>query len=180
LSELKSEKTGKNRVEKVMSKSILKATPSEITLGETGAIPTEWLLSGDPVTRSQMLIRSHDWLAHVLMWECGAVSYKWHYDHDEAYIVLSGEGFMTDENGVERRYGPGDVAYFPAGANTTWRHPDHFRKVAFIKESVGRPAGFCLKVWSKLLQLVGITGRSPIVLALAAWIAGNLREPPST
>ncbi len=31
------------------------------------------------------------------------MSYKWHYNQDEAYIVLSGEGFMTDENGVVRR-----------------------------------------------------------------------------
>jgi uncharacterized cupin superfamily protein len=162
-----------------MSRSILKVTPSEITLDGTGSIPAEWLLSGDPATRSQLLVRSHDWLAHVLMWECGKASYKWHYDQDEAYIVLSGEGFMTDESGMERRFGPGDVAYFPAGTNTTWRHPDHFRKVVFVKESVGRPVGFCLKVWSRLLRVVGITGRLRMLLVLAAWIAGNLRKPPS-
>jgi uncharacterized cupin superfamily protein len=161
-----------------MSKSILKATPSEITLGETGSIPAEWLLSGDPTTRSQLLIRSHDWLAHVLMWECGKASYKWHYDQDEAYIVLSGEGFMTDENGVERRFGPGDVAYFPAGTNATWRHPDHFKKVAFVKEFVGRPVGFFLKAWCKLLRVVGITGQLWMLFVLAACVAGNLRRPP--
>jgi uncharacterized protein len=162
-----------------MSKSILKATPSEITLSETGSIPADWVLSGDPATRSKMLIRSHDWLAHVLMWECGAVSYKWHYSQDEAYIVLSGEGFMTDESGVERRYGPGDLAYFPAGTTTTWRHPDHFRKVVFVKESVGLPVGFCLKVWTKLLRVLGIAGRLPMLLAFAAWVAGNFGQPPS-
>ena len=85
--------------------------------------------------------RSRDLLALVIVWECGAVSYRWHYNQDEAYIVLSGEGFVTNEKGVERRLGPGDVAFFAAGTNTTWRHPDHFRKVAILKESVWRPVG---------------------------------------
>jgi uncharacterized cupin superfamily protein len=39
---------------------------------------------------------------------------QWHYNQDEAYLVLSGEGFMTDDKGVERRFGTGDVAYFLA------------------------------------------------------------------
>ena len=162
--------------ENVMSKSIMLATPDSIVLEEHGSIPPKWLLSGNPETRSQILLRTHDWIAHVILWECGAVRYKWHYNQDEAYIVLSGEGFMTDETGVERRFGPGDVAYFPAGTNTTWRHPDHFKKLAFIKESVGRPLGFLMKGWSKLLRTVGITGRLPMMLALATWIAGDLRE----
>jgi hypothetical protein len=161
-----------------MSKSIVKATPSALNL-ETGAIPSEWLLSGNPETRSKILVRTKDWIAHVIVWECGAASYKWHYNQDEAYIVISGEGFMTDEQGEERRFGAGDVAFFPAGTNATWRHPDHFKKVAFIKESVGRPLGFCLKVWKKLLRIVGIAGAPPLVLAVAAWASENLREPPS-
>jgi uncharacterized protein len=155
------------------------ANPATVVLDEVGSIPSDWVLSGQPETRSKILVRTDDWIAHVIVWECGAVSYKWHYNQDEAYIVLSGEGFMTDDTGVERRFGPGDVAYFPAGTNTTWRHPDHFKKVAFIKESVGGPIGFGLKVWSKLLRTVGLAGKSPFMLALAVWTAGNFREPPS-
>jgi uncharacterized cupin superfamily protein len=141
-----------------MSKSILSIALSDVQL-EPGSIPQEWVLSGNPETRSKLLVRSHDWIANVVVWECGAVSYKWHYNQDEAYLVLSGEGFMTDDKGVEHRFGPGDVAYFPAGTNTTWRHPDHFRKVAFLKESFSRPVGFTLKVWNKLLRMVGLRGR---------------------
>jgi uncharacterized protein len=147
-----------------MATSILLATPASVVLDGSGSIPPEWLLSGDPETRSKILLRSHDWIAHIILWECGAVSYKWHYNQDEAYIVLSGEGFMTDETGVERRFGPGDVAYFPAGTNTTWRHPDHFKKLAFIKESVGRPIGFLIKGWSKLFRTARMAGRSSIWL----------------
>jgi len=95
-----------------MSKSIVSTALSNVQL-EPGSIPREWLLSGNPETRSKLLVRSHDWISDVVVWECGAVCYKWHYDQDEAYLVLSGEGFMTDDKGVERRFGPGDVAYFP-------------------------------------------------------------------
>jgi hypothetical protein len=97
------------------------------------------------------------------VWECGAVSYNWHYSKDEAYIVLSGEGFMTDGKGVERRFGAGDVAFFPAGTNAIWRHPHHFRKVAVLKNSVSQPLAFAVKAWSKFRHVVGISGkwRSP-------------------
>jgi len=162
-----------------MSKSIMLVNPATVVLDEVGSIPADWVINGRPETRSKVLVRSHDWIAHVIVWECGAVSYKWHYNQDEAYIVLSGEGFMTDETGVERRFGPGDVGYFPAGTSTTWRHPDHYKKVALIKESVWRPVGFGLKVWNKLLRTAGLTRKSSPILALAAWIAWNFREPPS-
>jgi len=160
-----------------MSKSIMRITAATLDL-EAWEIPAAWLLSGDPKARGKILLRTHDFLAQVVVWECGAVSYKWHYTSDEAYFVISGEGFMTDESGEERRFGAGDVAFFPAGTSATWRHPDHFKKVAFLKESYGRPVGFCLKVCGKLLRVAGIKGRSPFLLVLAAWVAQNLGGSP--
>ena len=83
---------------------------------------------------------------------------------------------MTDDKGVERRFGPGDVAYFPAGTDTTWRHPDHFRKIAFLKESFSRPVGFGLKAWNKLLRMVGLKGGSlAFLLAMAVMTTRNPR-----
>lgn len=155
-----------------MSKQIMRFAVSEVQL-ETGSIPEQWVLSGDPQTRSKLLVRSSDWIANVVVWECGAVSYKWHYNQDEAYLVLSGEGFMTDEKGVEHRFAAGDVAYFPAGTNSTWRHPDHFRKVAFLKETVSRPVGLALKVWNKLLRVLGLKGRIDLLLLAAAMAWGK-------
>lgn len=162
-----------NHPENVLPNLLVAASLANVEL-EPGVIPAEWILSGEPETRSKILGRSRDWLAHVIVWECGAVSYKWHYDRDEAYIVISGEGFMTDEKGVERRFGPGDVAFFPAGTNATWRHPDHFKKVAVLKESVWRPLGLGLKAWNKLLRMVGVSAKSPLILALAAWTVWKL------
>jgi len=139
-----------------MLDSILASTLADVEL-EPGQIPAEWILSGRPETRSKLLGKSPDHLGYIILWECGAVNYKWHYDKDEAYIVLSGEGFMTDEKGVEHRYGPGDVAFFPAGTDSTWRHPDHFRKVAVIKDPVPRLLVLALRAWNRLLRLLGLT-----------------------
>ena len=146
-----------------MYEPIVSSTLADVKL-EPGSIPSAWLLSGQPETRSKVLGKSRDRLGYVVLWECGAVSYKWHYSKDEAYIVLSGEGFMTDEKGVERRFGPGDVAFFPAGTNATWRHPDHFRKIAVLKDSIWRPLAFGLKACSKLLHITGLSGKLALVL----------------
>jgi len=98
------------------------------------------VISGSPEIRYKILGRTKDMMAMAAVWECGAVSYRWHYHQDEAYVVLSGEGFITDANGVEHRYGPGDVAFFAAGTDSTWRHPDHFRKIAVL---TGSSSGAC-------------------------------------
>ena len=157
-----------------MSESILSSVLADVKL-EPDSIPKEWLISGKPETRSKILGRTKDMLGLVILWECGAVSYKWHYNYDEAYIVLSGEGFMTDVHGVERRYGPGDLAFFPAGTDSTWRHPDHFRKVAVLKEPVPLPMGYALKAWNKFLRVIGLAGKSGMVAALATFVSGSVR-----
>jgi uncharacterized cupin superfamily protein len=149
---------------------MMKFSTAELNL-EVSSIPRQWLLSGSPETRTKTLLRTRDYLAQVAIWECGAVSYKWHYNSDEAYVVISGEGFMTDENGVEHRFGPGDVAFFPAGTDSTWRHPDHFKKVAFLKESFGRPVGFCLKASSRLLRMIGLKGKAQFFFFLFHFLA---------
>lgn len=129
---------------------------------EKGTIPPEWVLSGQPETRSKLLGKTPDRLAYIMLWECGAVSFRWHYSRDEAFIGLSGEAFMIDESGAERRFGAGDVAFFPAGSDAQWRIPDHFRKVAVLKDHIWPPLALCLKAWNKLLEVVGISGKSPI------------------
>jgi uncharacterized cupin superfamily protein len=139
---------------------ILAATMADVEM-ERSSIPTEWLLSGRSETRFKLLGKTRDRLGFAMLWECGAVSYKWYYANDEAYIVLSGEGFMTDEKGKEHRFGAGDVAFFPAGTRATWRHPHHFRKVAVLKDAIWPPFALGLKAWNKFLQMVGIRGKAP-------------------
>ena len=46
---------------------------------------------------------------------------------------------------------------------------DRVRKVAVLRETMWRPFGFCLKAWNKFLRIVGLAGKSPLALVLAAW-----------
>lgn len=146
-----------------MSKEIVTATPATFELGpQTVPILPSWILSGTPVTRSKNVVRSHDWTSNIVVWECTAGSFNWRYCKDEVVIVISGEAFITNEKGEERRLGQGDLAFFPAGSSSTWRVPEGVRKIAVLRETMWRPLGFGLKVWKKLLRMAGIGGESPL------------------
>jgi hypothetical protein len=56
---------------------------------------------------------------------------------------------MTNEKGEGRRFGPGDMGFFPTGTTCIWTHPHHFRKVAVLKESLLRLLGSYFKVWAE-------------------------------
>jgi len=124
---------------------------------EISSIPSAWLLSGRAQTRSRLLGKTEDQLAYVMLWECGAANFKWHYGKDEFFIVLSGDAFLADKNGRERHFGPSDVAFFPAGSEAIWRIPNHLRKIAILKSSVRQPIALILKAWIKLLELGGLS-----------------------
>ena len=58
--------------------------------------------------------------------------------------------FITDHKGAERRLGPGDMAFFPAGSKSTWRVPVEVRKLATCRQAMPGLFGFALRVWNKL------------------------------
>ena len=140
--------------ETAVSESILVATPAAVEL-EPEPIPPDWIVSGSPVARCKKIVRSHDRTSHIVIWDCTPGSFKWHYCMDEALVIISGEAFMTNEKGEERRFGPGDLGFFPAGTSCTWRITEHLRKVGVLKESMWRPLGLAVKAWHKLLRIVG-------------------------
>jgi len=49
--------------------------------------------------------------------------------------VLEGEVTITDDEGGSWTLGPGDIAHFPLGLETTWHVPEHVRKVFTIRTS---------------------------------------------
>ncbi len=148
-----------------MSKSIEIVTPATVELeANAEPIPVNWVLSGEPKARSKLLARSHDWTSSLVVWECTAGRFRWHFSQDEVIIVVSGETFVIDEKGGERRLGPGDVGFFPAGSSCTFLVTDRIRKVAVLKESMWRPIGFGLKVCKKILRIIGLAGESPLML----------------
>jgi hypothetical protein len=96
----------------------------------------------------------------VVGWDCTAGSFRWHYGQDETVLFISGEAFLIYENGEERRFGPGDMGFFPAGTTCHWRVARYVKKIAVLRESMWRPLGICLKAWKKFLRIFGLKNKS--------------------
>ena len=129
-------------------------------------IPKDWILEGDPQAQSALLSRSTDGMAVTVVWQTTGGKFRWYFNIDETVNVLEGEVFVTDEKNVERRLGPGDVAYFPGGSWSVWRVPDHLRKIAFIRHGVSGPIGFLARAWD---WVAGLFAAAPP----AATVAGR-------
>jgi uncharacterized protein len=125
-------------------------------------IPHKWILSGAPEATARMLLRSRDWLQSIVVWECTAGQFNWHYNKDEVLFVISGHATLKNENGEEREFGPGDTVFFPAGVSCTWLVKDRVRKVAILRETLFWPLGLFVKIWVKLLRIMGLGGQSPL------------------
>ena len=160
-----------------MRKSILMTTPATFELEpEPQPITPGWVLGGTPKSKTQSLARSHDWTSNMVIWECSAGTFNWSYSQDEALVVVSGEAFIRSGKDAERRLGPGDFGFFPAGTSCTWRVPHCVRKVAIVRETMWRPLGMGLKVWKKSLRMIGLAGKSPLLFALIAFGLGTLHR----
>src|SRR5262249_62365003 len=96
---------------------------------EPAPISPGWILSGTPKTRSHEIERSLDETSYSVVWDCTAGAFDWHYDKDEGLVVLAGEAFIVCGDSPERRIGPGDFAFFPAGTSARWRVPKYIKKV---------------------------------------------------
>ena len=143
-----------------MPKSIVIAAA---TTAEVPAHPIspEWVLDGSPHTRSKQIVRSSDRTSHAMIWDCTEGRFNWHYNKDETLVVLEGEAFLTIDDGKERRIGPGDVVFFPAGCSCQWRVTSYIRKVAVLRHTMPRPLGLVVLAWNKLLRIVGLAAASP-------------------
>jgi uncharacterized cupin superfamily protein len=145
-----------------MMTSTVLATAAEATL-ELEPMPASWVINGNPVTRSKRVAKSRDFTEYVMVWDCTPGRFTWHYNKDETLVVVSGETYIRSDNGVERRLGPGDWAFFPAGCKAEWHVTKHLRKVAVLKETLPRPLGFAVRLCKGALRKVGIGGHSPLL-----------------
>src|SRR5262245_8485506 len=124
-----------------MSEPIVIAAPA-VTELEPSPIEQNWILSGTPHARIKKLATSADAMANVVVWDCTPGRFNWHYSQDETVVVISGEVFISSEHQrEERRLGPGNMAFFPAGSSATWRVTEHVRKVAVLRRTLPFPFG---------------------------------------
>ena len=136
-----------------MSQAIVIADPSSVALGPAPIDPG-WILEGTPEARARERARSGDGTSVVAAWSCTAGRFRWHYRVDETVHIISGEVFVTKEDGAERRLGPGDMAFFPADSSSMWRVPAEVRKLAVCRHALPQPLGFALRAWRKLFAML--------------------------
>jgi hypothetical protein len=130
--------------------------------GELRSAPIcpDWVISGSPQAYINEFAKSLDKTLTFIAWDCSAGVFDWHYDDDEMLVVIEGEAFLTGEDGVERRIGPGDTVYFPTGSSCHWRVPNRVRKIAFMRKSLPAPLSFAWRAWHRLAAMLGRGGRS--------------------
>jgi uncharacterized cupin superfamily protein len=138
-----------------MSTSIVVVAAASVDLDPVPIIP-DWILSGDPQSRVKMLVKTKDRTSRIIAWDCTPGTFNWKYVEDEMVCVLSGEVFISTADGVERRLGTGDMAFFPAGSSCTWRVTERVRKVAFLRKDMPRVLGMAVRAWHILLRELGI------------------------
>src|SRR5262245_5766413 len=143
-----------------MASPIVTATAASTEL-RPAPIASSWILSGRPDARNKQMALSDDRTSYVMVWDCAPGEFNWHYTEDETVVIVSGEVFITDDKG-ERRLGPGDFAFFPAGCSCKWRVTNHVRKVAVLRTALPYPLAFAARAWNKLLKVLGIRGEAPL------------------
>jgi uncharacterized protein len=148
-----------------VSKSIVIAAALATSDLEPAPIAPDWVLDGSPEARNRILAKSSDGTSYVVVWECTAGRFNWHYSEDETVVVISGEVFVTTENGEERRLGEGDMGFFPAGSSAIWRVPDRIKKVAVLRKDLPLALGLGARAWHKFLRIVALRGGSPLAPA---------------
>ena len=132
---------------------------------EPAPISPDWILAGTPEARSKLLAKSNDRISSIVVWECTAGRFNWHYSDDETVVVISGEVFITTEKGEVRRLGQGDMGFFPAGSSCTWRVDDRVKKVAILRKSLPPLLGIGVRAWNKLLRIVRLRSQSSLMPA---------------
>ena len=136
-----------------MAGPIVIADPATVELRPSPIFP-EWIIEGTPEANSRELARSADGTSTILAWSCTAGRFDWYYDVDETIHIIEGEVFITNDKGEERRLGPGDMVFFPAGAHSRWRVPVFVRKLAICRHSMPWPMGFALRAYKKATQIL--------------------------
>ena len=136
-----------------MSNASIICSASEVPL-KPAPITPDWVLDGNPGARNRELSHSADWSAWTMVWDCTAGRFRWDYDIDETVHFIDGSVTISADGMAARRFGPGDVIFFPAGSSATWEVDSYIRKVAFCKKVMPAPLVLLQKTYARLRALL--------------------------
>lgn len=112
------------------------------------------MLQGQPEARAQDIFDMSSGAMRLVAWSCTKGSFEWHYNLHELCYFLSGEVFISERGGPERRIEAGDTVFFPAGTVHVWRVTQDVRKLAVTHLPIPRMAGTALRVWNRISRTV--------------------------
>jgi uncharacterized cupin superfamily protein len=113
-------------------------------------INSNWIVEGTPTAKCAELSRSRDGTATTYIWTCTPGRFKWFYDSDETLYLFEGEVILDENLPTERRVGPGDTVFFPAGSHAMWHVRKAVRKIAFCRRALPGPLLKLIKIRRKL------------------------------
>ena len=119
--------------------------PSTGVVLQASPIKDDWIISGGPKAKSAIVSSSADGQCCVVIWECTAGKFRWHYDFDETLYFLEGSVTIDDGNGP-RTVGAGDVVYFPKGSSAVWHVETYIRKLAICRKVDPAPIASAIKL----------------------------------
>jgi uncharacterized protein len=122
---------------------------------EPAPINPNWILEGDPVTRSRLVSSSADGNASTWLWDCTAGKFNWFYAIDETVYVIEGSVSIKEHGCGIRDLKAGDSVFFPAGSSAEWNVPRYVRKVAFLRAPLPRPLQIARRIYRSFKGLVG-------------------------
>ena len=127
----------------ICRKQITIARPLTLELGATLHPSFRVGLKWHAVHADVDVAKSHDRRSNIVVWECTAGSFEWHYDSDETIVIVEGEVFITNGKAKNEGWGPAIWDFFPAGTSCRWRVPEHVRKVAVLCKPTLASLGIC-------------------------------------
>jgi uncharacterized cupin superfamily protein len=123
-----------------------------------GSINPDWIVSGNPQTRSAPLVSSPDGYGSANFWDCTAGKFNWHYGWDETVLILGGEVRVTDSDGNSSVLRAGDVAHFPAGSSFLWEVERYVRKIAFHRKPAPTLRSFLGRYRQRITMAASVLG----------------------
>jgi uncharacterized cupin superfamily protein len=113
---------------------------------EKQTVDPSWILEGQPHFSVSTWAQSPLGTSSAGVWKVeGPTRFEWQFGRDETVYILEG-AVNIDWAGKTYALGPGDSAFFPAGARATWHVPERLFK-SFTLEEPGRVTRLARKLF---------------------------------
>ena len=141
----------------------LAASASAVDL-QPSPITPDSIRAGTPEARSKVLAKSQDGTSYIMVWECTAGRFRWHYSEDETVVVIAGEVCLLRMRRAKNvDLDKATWGSFPAGSSCIWLVKSRVKKVAVLRKDLPFPVGLGVRAWHKLLRILGQRSSSSLM-----------------